>query len=88
MALTAEQQAQLDFNLAQAEAGAKAAKELEDSRRQHELTLDTRRTKLELLRTAKEVLIENRRNAPVGEREVTDSDVIQFATQLKTFIDN
>ena len=42
--------------------------------------------KLELLRHAKDVLIENRRNAPVSEREVTDEDIVKYATTLQGFL--
>jgi hypothetical protein len=42
--------------------------------------------KLELLRHAKDILIENRRNAPVNEREVTDEDIIKYASTLQSFL--
>jgi len=44
--------------------------------------------RLELLRHAKDVLIENKRNAPVSEREVTDEEVVKYATTLETFINS
>lgn len=42
--------------------------------------------KSEMIRVAKDVLIENSRNSPVSEREITSNNIIQFATDLINFI--
>jgi hypothetical protein len=84
MALTPEQQNLLDFQAAQ--------HELNESqnaiRRDAEKEADTRRIKLDLLRTAKETLIENKRNLPVSEREITEAEIIAFANTLYQHIVN
>ena len=64
MALTAEQQAQLDFD--------NASRAVD--------------RKMEAVRIAKEVLMENDRNKPTGERGVTASDVTTFADSIVTYI--
>lgn len=75
MALTAEQQTQIDFEEAR-EAG----------RRAHELAMESRRAKLETIRLAKETLIENARSLPVDSREVTAAAITAFALALETHI--
>ena len=64
MALTAEQQAQLDFDIA--------------SR-----AIDRR---MEAVRIAKDLLMENDRNKPTGERGITASDLTTFAASIVTYI--
>jgi len=76
MALTAEQQAQIELQEAQ-EAG----------RRAHELAMDKRRARLEAVRLAKETLIENARSKPVDARDVTAADIAAFAAALEAHID-
>ena len=75
MALTAEQQAEVDLNEAR-EAG----------RRAHELAMEARRAKLEAIRLAKETLIENARSKPVDSRDVTAADIQAFAQTLVSYI--
>ncbi len=77
MALTAEQQAQVDLHIA-----------MEAPRREHELAMESRRAKLEAVRLAKETLIENRRNQPVDAREVTAADITAYAGTLISYINN
>lgn len=67
MALTPEQQNQLDFQKEQSK-------------------IDTIQKKLDLVRIAKDVLTENDRNKPVGERGVTAQDITTMAETLKTYI--
>jgi hypothetical protein len=75
MALTTEQQAQLDIQNA-----------LEATRHANQLALEARRAKLEAIRLAKETLIENRRNQPVDAREVTADDIIGYANTLFAYV--
>ena len=77
MALTQEQQDQIDFQNA-----------MESSRRAHELAMDRRRTRLETIRLAKETLIENARSKPVDSRDVSASDIETFATQLDNYVNS
>jgi hypothetical protein len=71
MALTTEQQAQVDIQTA-----------VENVRHANLLVLEARRSKLEAVRTAKEVLIENARSKPVDSRDVTAADITAFAQIL------
>ena len=64
MAITAEQQAQLDYDNA--------------SR-----AVDRR---MEAIRLARDILMENDRNKPTGERGITASDVTAFADTLLTYV--
>jgi hypothetical protein len=44
--------------------------------------MENRRAKLELLRMAKETLVENARNKPVDEAVVTAAAIVTFANEL------
>lgn len=72
MALTAEQQAQVELTAAMAQANAAA---------------EGKRARLEAVRLAKETLIENARSKSVGERDVTAADITTFAAALTAYID-
>jgi hypothetical protein len=66
MALTAEQQAQIDYdNVARA--------------------VDRR---MEAIRLARDILMENDRNKPTGERGITAADVTTFADAIVNYIQN
>ncbi len=71
MALTAEQENSIEFVKANAEAN-KAA--------------DIQRHKLDMVRLAKDILAENDRNKPVGERGIVAADIISLAEELITYI--
>jgi hypothetical protein len=60
----------------------------ETTRREHEVAMHKRNARLELLRTAKEIIIENKRNKPVTERDVSEAEIVAFATTLEGFLDN
>lgn len=77
MALTAEQQAQVDIQLA-----------VENARNVNQVAMQARQAKLEAVRLAKETLIENRRNQPVDAREVTAADITAYATTLVNYINS
>jgi hypothetical protein len=76
MAITTEQTEQLEFN-----------KLLAQSQTEQSLIMAKHSAKLELLRTAKEVLVENSRSKSIDEREVTAQDIINFANSLQSFIE-
>ena len=63
MALTPEQQAQIDYD--------NAIRAVE--------------RRMEAIRLAKEVLLENDRNKPVGERGVTAADITAFAQAIQQY---
>ena len=75
MALTAEQQAEIDLQEAR-DAGNRA----------HNLAMEQLRIKMEAVRLAKETLIENDRSKPVDERGVTAADITTFAAVLNTYV--
>ena len=71
MALTVEQQQQLEWQQAQASINAVS---------------DLKQRRMEAIRIAQAVLAENDRNKPVGERGITASDITTFAESLVTYI--
>lgn len=78
MALTPEQQSQVDVQLA-----IDAARYTQQAALQAEqLAAETRRNKMEAIRLAQQTLIENARSKPVGERDVTAADITAFADTL------
>lgn len=60
--------------------------EVENARRNHELNLEIRRSKLETIRLAKETLLENARSKPIDSRDVTAEDIKSFAQVLVSYI--
>jgi hypothetical protein len=76
MALTPEQLSQVELTNA-----------IEEQRNQNNLIMETRRAKIEFIRMARETLIENARNKPVSDREVTAEEIINFAAALEKFIE-
>ena len=75
MALTTEQQAQVDIQTS-----------VENARHANQLVMEAKRAKLEAVRLAKEILIENARSKPVDSRDVTAADVTAFATTLISYV--
>lgn len=77
MAFTTEQQAAFDIQ-----------KEINTLNQTHQVQMELKRSKLEAVRLAKEVLTENRRSLPVGEREVTASEITTFADTIINYVNN
>ena len=75
MALTAEQQTQVDVQVA-----------IEDVRHANQLQSQMRQNRLDAIRLAKETLIENARSKPVNERDITAADITAFADSLMASI--
>jgi DNA-binding ferritin-like protein (Dps family) len=71
MALTTEQQAQVDVAIA-----------IDTARNAQQAALQAKQTKLEAIRLAKETLIENARSKPADARDVTAADITAFADAL------
>ena len=76
MALTAEQQAQADVQIA-----------VENARHANQMAMQAKQAKLEAVRLAKETLIENARSKPVDSRDVSAADITAFAQSLVSYID-
>ena len=78
MAFTEEQQAQLDIQTA-----------TENNRAANQAAADVKRAKLEMVRTAKEILVENRRTqAAADATDITASAVTALATDLTAFVNS
>ena len=76
MALTAEQQSQVDVSNA-----------METTRHANQMALQAKQAKLEAVRLAKEVLIENARSKAVDSRDVAAADITAFAGTLVSYIE-
>jgi len=82
MALTAEQQSQVDVQNA-----------TDDHRSANQIAgqadQQAKLTKIEAMRMAKDVLVENRRvSAAADATAITDSDIVTFAATLVTFVNS
>ena len=97
MALTAEQQAEIQLEIdksvyrlnAEAAADIYTKEQARDiARRAHETSLEQRRAKLDMVRLAKETLLENDRNKPTSERGISVSDITTFADALILYVEN
>lgn len=82
MALTIEQQAQLEFSAAMQEVSAAQ----EAARRASEAAAQAKQAKLEAIRLAKDVLIENARSKAVDSRDVAAADITAFADTLIAYV--
>lgn len=76
MALTDDQQAQIEI-----------ANALESTRHANQLAVQSKQAKLEAVRLAKEVLLENARSKAVDARDVSAADITAFAGVLVSYID-
>lgn len=77
MALTIDKQAQVDIQTA-----------VENVRHANQLESEAKRAKLEVVRLAKEILVENARSLPADSREVTAAAVTAFATILVNYVND
>jgi len=77
MALTPEQQSQVEFQEA-----------MDAGRRTHDLEMEQRRAKLEAVRLAKETLLENSRSKPVDSRDVSAEEINSYANTLVGYINS
>jgi hypothetical protein len=75
MALTPEQQQQVELEIA-----------MTTARMEAETSREAQRNRFELTRIAKEVLIENARIKPADSRDVSAADIVAFATALNNFV--
>ena len=58
--------------------------DIETQRQQHQLTLNEKNAKLEALRMAKEIAMENHRAAPAG-TVLSATDIVALASELEAF---
>ena len=86
MALTAEQQAQIDAQTA-------LQTEFENLRHTNLLALEdkrlqveSQRAKVELVRLAQQTLIANSNNQPVSDRQISAADITVFAETLVSYV--
>lgn len=86
MALTPDQQSQIDFTVAMQAATSAATSAQDDARRAHELTIQAKQAKLEAVRLAQQTLIENARSKSVDARDIAAADITAFAEALTTYI--
>lgn len=75
MALTPEQQAQVDLNDA-----------IEATRFANQSALQAKQAKLEAVRLAQQTLLENARSKAVDSRDVSATDITTFADAIVTYI--
>jgi autotransporter adhesin len=76
MALTTDQQAQVDMTVA-----------MDAARHANNLTIQSKQAKLEAVRLAQQTLIENARSKAVDSRDVSAADIAAFAQTLVAYID-
>jgi len=76
MALTPEQQAQVDIQV-----------EVENARHANQMAAQAKQAKLEAVRLAQQTLIENARSKAVDSRDVAAADITAFASTLVAYID-
>ena len=60
--------------------------EMELSRRNHEIKMEMRRTKIDMIRVATDTLAANAKSKPADERDITASDITAFAEELIEYI--
>jgi hypothetical protein len=60
--------------------------EIENLRHTNQMAAEAQRNRLEVIRLAKETLIENARNKPVEESAVSAADITAFARELTNYI--
>jgi len=78
MALSPEMQAQIEMQNA-----------IEDHRAANQAASEAKRAKIEVLRMAKEVLVENRRTKTIAEAvDIKDDEIVTFANTLTSFVDS
>ena len=77
MALTTEQQAQVDIQNA-----------TENTRHANQMVFQAKQAKLEAVRMAKETLLENARSKAVDARDVAATDITTFAEVLNTYVNS
>lgn len=86
MPISEELQAQLDSQIQLENTRHNNLTALEKERQLNVSEVEKRRTRMEALRMAKDVLIENARSKPVDSREVTVGDITNFADSIMNYV--
>ena len=60
--------------------------EMELSRRNHEIQMETRRSKIDMIKVATDTLASNAKAKPVDERDITALDIKTFTDELVQYI--
>jgi hypothetical protein len=81
-ATTLQMQAQVEIM----ELQIKNQQEMDTSRRNHEIQMETRRTKIDMVKVAMDTLTSNAKSKPADERDITASDIKTFADELIQYI--
>ena len=91
MALTPEQQAEIQLDIDKQKFRLQAEIEIQEAReankRAYDLSMEQRRARLEAIRLAKETLLENARSKPVDSRDVSAAEITSFANTLVQYVD-
>jgi hypothetical protein len=75
MALTAEQQAQIDVATA-----------IENARNANQVAAQTKQAKLTAIQIAQQTLIANSNNQPVSDRQISAANITAFADTLASYV--
>ena len=86
MALTTDQQSQIDFAVAMQQATSANTIAQDEARRAHELAVQAKQAKLEAVRLAQQTLVENARSKSVDALEIAATDITAFAETLTSYI--
>jgi hypothetical protein len=62
--------------------------DMENARHANQMAAEQKRTRLEAVRLAKETLIENARNKPIDDRDLTADEITAFANVLITYVND
>lgn len=60
--------------------------EMDENRRNHERQMESRRTKVDMIKVATDTLVANAKSKPVDERDITALDIKTFADELIKYI--
>lgn len=88
MALSDEQQSQIDVQVAIENIRQSNLIEFENLRSSLAASAENIRIKFEAVRLAKDILSENARSKPVDSRDVTSTMILNFADELVNYINN
>jgi hypothetical protein len=64
----------------------KSQRDLEQSRKNHETAMESRRIKIDMIKVATDTLTSNAKSKPVDERDITALDIKTFADELIQYI--
>ena len=83
MALTTEQQQQLEYQTALEQLRAEKQTEADIARHTNAIALENARAKADSVKIAKDTLTENRRSQPAESRSISAEEIVEFAKILE-----